>query len=336
MSKMRSSISRAQSYRQMGEFWDTHDLTDYWDKTYPVEFVIDIQSEVTYYPVDSTLSADSSQLPPTGRKGEVLVAIVPDLLDFTILRDQHWYRIPVQSAEKWIGKAWPPEWLAPYLPMKFGSAACKVTYVTRVLDIRQVLRRQLFPDQPAEEKSSHLYYQIMVEPLQMLPYPIPSRRQRRITFIPTTWQRLLGAHEINDLYHGSPIEESLWEEFARRRITAERQEEIQTKAGFYFLDFAIHCADANIDVETDGDAWHANPERAGKDNLRDNELEVAGWHLLRFKSQAIKEQMAQYCIPKIVKEINNCGGLDEGRAEPRKIDPAAPPGSYQPSLFGEQ
>jgi len=57
MSKNRSSISKAQSYKEIGEFWDTHDLADYWDKTKSVEFEIDVQSEVTYYAVDKDLSA---------------------------------------------------------------------------------------------------------------------------------------------------------------------------------------------------------------------------------------------------------------------------------------
>ncbi len=57
MSKNRSSISKAQSYKEIGEFWDTHDLADYWGKTESVEFEIDIQSEVTYYAIDKELSA---------------------------------------------------------------------------------------------------------------------------------------------------------------------------------------------------------------------------------------------------------------------------------------
>lgn len=56
MSVARSSISQAQSYQEMGKFWDTHDLTDFWDQTAPAEFEVDIRSEVTYYPVDVTLS----------------------------------------------------------------------------------------------------------------------------------------------------------------------------------------------------------------------------------------------------------------------------------------
>ncbi len=57
MKKTKNSISKAGSYREIGEFWDTHDLAEYWEQTKPVEFELDIQSEVTYYPLDKALSA---------------------------------------------------------------------------------------------------------------------------------------------------------------------------------------------------------------------------------------------------------------------------------------
>jgi hypothetical protein len=53
-----SRSPKARSYAEIGEFWDTHDLTDYWDQTKPVEFEVDIRSEVTYYAVDKVLSAE--------------------------------------------------------------------------------------------------------------------------------------------------------------------------------------------------------------------------------------------------------------------------------------
>ena len=56
MSKNKSSISKAQSYQAIGEFWDTHDLDEYWDQTQPAEFEVNIQSEMTYYRLDATLS----------------------------------------------------------------------------------------------------------------------------------------------------------------------------------------------------------------------------------------------------------------------------------------
>ena len=44
MSKGKSSLSKARSYKEIGEFWNTHELTDFWDKTKKAEFEVDIES----------------------------------------------------------------------------------------------------------------------------------------------------------------------------------------------------------------------------------------------------------------------------------------------------
>jgi hypothetical protein len=36
----RSSISKANSYKEIGEYWDTHSLADHWDDTSDVEFEV--------------------------------------------------------------------------------------------------------------------------------------------------------------------------------------------------------------------------------------------------------------------------------------------------------
>ena len=56
MNESRTSISNARSYKEIGEFWDTHDLTDYWDQTEPVEFRVNIQAEAMLYRLESDLS----------------------------------------------------------------------------------------------------------------------------------------------------------------------------------------------------------------------------------------------------------------------------------------
>ena len=35
-----SSISKAKTLEDISEFWDTHSLADYWDKTHEVEFTV--------------------------------------------------------------------------------------------------------------------------------------------------------------------------------------------------------------------------------------------------------------------------------------------------------
>ena len=49
MKQNQSSISKAKTYEEIGEFWDDHDLSDFWDQTKPVGVEVDIQENVMYY-----------------------------------------------------------------------------------------------------------------------------------------------------------------------------------------------------------------------------------------------------------------------------------------------
>ena len=61
MSNNRTSVSQANTYRQIGEFWDTYDAADYWEQTEPVEFEVDIESEVRYFALESTLATQVAE-----------------------------------------------------------------------------------------------------------------------------------------------------------------------------------------------------------------------------------------------------------------------------------
>jgi hypothetical protein len=56
MKKNESSISKARSYAEIGEFWDKHDLDDFWTRTRKINFDVVLEPEVTYYPVERDLS----------------------------------------------------------------------------------------------------------------------------------------------------------------------------------------------------------------------------------------------------------------------------------------
>jgi very-short-patch-repair endonuclease len=231
--------------------------------------------------------------------------------DLDIAREQHWYRIPVASVERFLKDRWAPEWMAFYQTKEFGDEGCAVNYFARVLHIRQVTRRDLLPDESDSQKAGHKYYQLMLSPLERLAHPILSRRLRRIVFIPTTLEKLARAVEINDLYDASPLEDRLWAVLKLQGIPAERQEFVDINGRLYELDFAVYCANGNLDIETDGDTWHANPERIPLDNLRDNELQTAGWSHLRFNTHQVREEIAEYCVPKIQENIARLGGLEQ-------------------------
>ncbi len=262
----------------------------------------------------------------------VLVAIMNNPRDFALARDHHWYRIPKESVDKWLVKAWPPQWLAFYQTKAFGKEAHSVNYYARVLDIQEVPRRELFTEHGPSKDPEKIYAKLILGPLQQLAEPIFSRRFRRLIFIPTTWKKFSEAFEINDLYHGSPLEDKLWAAFKRLDICAERQEFFQVDSEFVALDFAIYCVNGKVNVETDGDTWHANSEKAAKDNRRDNALVVKGWSILRFGTSQIMEQLDDYCLPKIVSKVNSLGGLDDHGLRSGRID-LDDKDTIQPRLF---
>ncbi len=57
----KTSISKAQSYKDIGAFWDEHDATEFGDQI-DAEFNIDIQNQVRYYPIDNNFTKSLRQL----------------------------------------------------------------------------------------------------------------------------------------------------------------------------------------------------------------------------------------------------------------------------------
>jgi very-short-patch-repair endonuclease len=268
-------------------------------------------------------------------QNEVLVAIMNSISDFNIAQNHNWYRIPVKSVEKWLKKRWPPRWLAFYQTKIFGNEKWAVNYYAEITDIQKVSRGQLFPDEATNKKTGTLYYQIFIGPLQRLPKPVFSRRFRRIVFISTTLKKFINAVEINDLYDESPLEDRLWAEFRRLEVNAERQEFVRAGRRNYALDFAIYCESGKIDVETDGDTWHSDRKSIAHDNLRDNDLKTEGWRVLRFNTGQIREQLSEYCLDTIIKNINRLGGIKEGKFFSRKFSSESG-GGIQLELFDKK
>lgn len=247
------------------------------------------------------------------RRGEVLVAILNNEEDLEILKKDLWYRIPVSSANKWLRKRWPPDWLAFYQTKAFGEEKYSVKYYGKVKEIKEAFRYELFPNEGRNPKTDRLYYKITLSSLERLRKPIRSNRGRRLVFIPTTLAKFLKAMEINDLFDESKLEDRLWTEFRKMKIAAERQMFVRAGGQFHALDFALYCENGKIDVETDGDYWHSNRERAATDNLRDNGLKTKGWEVLRFNGDQINNSLREYCLPTINSNVRKLGGVHQSR-----------------------
>jgi very-short-patch-repair endonuclease/uncharacterized membrane protein YgcG len=62
---------------------------------------------------------------------------------------------------------------------------------------------------------------------------------------------------------------------------------VQYPLGPYRADFAI--PEIKLTIECDGDAWHGNPEKKAKDQVRDAKLAQFGWTTVRFAEGELKE-----------------------------------------------
>jgi len=240
-----------------------------------------------------------------------LVAIMNNKADFARAAQEHWYRIPVRTAPKRMDFGH----LAFYQTKIFGEEKWAVNYFAAVKDINIVKRFELLPQERDHPRAQEEYYRVGISNLERLPHPIPSRRWRRIVFIPTTLEKLLHAQEINDLWHESPLEDKLWRCLKKFQIPAERQFYEGTKKRRYCLDFAIFCAQGRINVECDSETWHSDPDAIARDNQRDEDLVYWGWSVLRFSSQDIRHNI-KGCIERIQKRISELGGLKEPRIPP--------------------
>lgn len=241
-----------------------------------------------------------------------IVGIVPRRNLWSVIQNQRWYHIPVKSAPR---NALNIKYIGFYFPSAFGNELkYKVTYYTTVLKVGVVKRINLFPDEFKHPRKDMDYYQFHLGEIKELPRSIPSKRFRRIVHIPTTLKKLFTADEINDLYDTSPLEEKMYLALKGRNINPERQMYVYLNAKIYCLDFCIFCKRANIDLECDGERYHALPEAFTKDRLRNNQLTSLGWHVLRFSSTEVNRKLNE-CLNMVDRTINTLKGLIEVKAE---------------------
>ncbi len=243
-----------------------------------------------------------------GRETPALVGIVTRKKDWEFVRSARWYRIPVRTAPEGLEKV---RYLAFYQNRLFGDEKWTVTWYAGVLAIAKLKRRDLLPDEPEHPRAGAEYYKLELGELKRLPNPIPSRRWRRIVFIPTSLERLLRAGEINDLFRVSPIEERLYFTLKDTGLPAERQFFVREEGTGFMLDMAVFCRDGSLDIECDGDAYHSGRDKAEADRERDNKLATAGWRILRFSGRTIMGDTDK-CVERVTRAVRRLGGVDCG------------------------
>jgi hypothetical protein len=148
---------------------------------------------------NSILHAVIDDISPAAR---VLIAVVTRPRDLAAARDEGWYRIPLARAPR----ALHAEYLAFYQTAIFGPERWAVRYLAEVRTVSIATRAALLPAEAHHARANERYYRFAIGPLLALPVPLPSRRLRRVAFIPTTTGQLLRARDLNELWH--PDEDS--------------------------------------------------------------------------------------------------------------------------------
>ena len=229
--------------------------------------------------------------------------------DFEIAR-KGWYRIPVKHAPPSATEA---VVLAFYFTKAFPEGErWHVVYYAPVLRYRIVRRRELLPEEADHPRADEQYYKVEIGPLERLPRPIPSRRLRRITFIPTTLDRLLSAQEINDLWLGDAVEERLWRAFQKNGIIAERRCRLwEDREGEEEIDLALFCRQGKIAVLcAGGGPLEGVPVVRERPLASEYDLTAAGWMVLSFTAQQVTESLPD-CLAAVREAIARLGGLVE-------------------------
>jgi hypothetical protein len=219
----------------------------------------------------------------------VLVVVVNHPDDLARAREQGWYRIPLAQAPRRVAA----EYLAFYQTAAFpAEERWAVRWLAPVQGYHIATRRELIPEEPTHPRADNRYYKVTLGSLSPLPRPIPSRRLRRITFIPTTLSRLHQAEEINDLWIKSTAQERLWAALKQAGLEAERQYPLREDLPQYVTDFAFFCRGGRIALIVEDEpqaedelreaptpeyllaAGHWTPLRVTRADL---EADTAGW-----------------------------------------------------------
>jgi very-short-patch-repair endonuclease len=234
----------------------------------------------------------------------VLVAVMNAPRDFEIARHEGWYRIPLKRAPRRVGA----DYLAFYQTKAFADEKWAVNYYAPTRRYRLVTRAGLLPEEANHPRAAEQYYKVEIGPLQRLPCPIPSKRLRRITFIPTTLERLLKAEEINDLWDRGSREDRLWEAFKREGLEAERQYEVEEGTVRHWVDFAFFCQEGQVAVFCEGEPAGESLKVIRERQVSDYDLAALGWTVLRFDREQLSRDVPG-CLAAVREAVLRCGGL---------------------------
>ena len=142
----------------------------------------------------------------------VLVAVLNNPRDMEIAKLLGWYRIPLRTAPKVVAV----DYLAFYQTGAFGDEKWRIEHIAPVRGHELTTRGELLKTESNHPRAKEEYYKIQIGPLERLTQPILAETWRRITFLYTTGEYLLGANSVNDLVVKSDERQLLWQALRER------------------------------------------------------------------------------------------------------------------------
>jgi len=131
----------------------------------------------------------------------VLIVLLKTRSDWTVARDQHWYRLPLKHGPRDITA----NWIAFYQPGAFGEERWGIHFYARVRQVHVVRRIDLFPHEPDHPRAQQHYYVISFDPPARLANPLLSDRGRRFVWTDTTWWRFTSAGTLDEILSPEPL-----------------------------------------------------------------------------------------------------------------------------------
>ena len=263
-----------------------------------------VYAETTIYRMSASRTLDdvfSSEplLHPAAE--QLLVAVVPRISDFEIVRHKGWYRIPLGMVRGWSS----PGHVAFYFGRAFGSEAGLVRFYAPVWNADLIKRIDMLPDEPDHPRAFEDYVRLHIGDLHERAQPIASRTRRRIVILPTTMERFLSASDLNELAAGDEAGDVLYGKLTEERIHPERQYYIRGANAYYLTDFALFCRRRNLQIDVE-------PGRRAREGIileRGGDQEPAsGWEALRLSRYDITRRTEQ-SVAEIRASIHSNGGM---------------------------
>jgi hypothetical protein len=184
--------------------------------------------------------------------------------DWALVEKEGWYRVPVKHAPSGAPDF---DWLAFYFTKAFQDDKWAVHYYARIEGHELVTRRNLVPSEPDHPRAGNWYYALQLGPLEHKLPPIVANRWRRVTFIVTSGDRFMNAHEINDLFEQQSPVGQLYVRLKELGIAVEREWWIDEEGTAYVVNLALPVGDGWLPITfgdrpcaTDGLRFDADPD----------------------------------------------------------------------------